>query len=142
MVNIERIWRLSSENLKVNTNIYRWDGGDEIWELDSETGVIHHFRLISRSFLNETQNEMKEVLEPLPESAVSTDIFLQSSLSDMGWSFEEYKEEVTDSSSGDESWEWTPLSHCIPANVLYQQPLPECDYGEQVEWYASEENTP
>jgi hypothetical protein len=133
MAYIERIW-YSSES---KSNLYRWDAGDEVWELDGDS--ILHYRVISRAFLNDEQTEMKEILEPLPETAIPAEIFMQGCISNMGWSMKETeKEEATDNIDID-SWDWTPLSHCIPSNVLYQSPSPICD--DPIEWYVTQESS-
>lgn len=132
MVCIERIWRSSTSE----SNIYRWDAGDEIWERDGDS--IFHYRVISRTFLNDEQTEMKEVLEPLPETAIPAEIFMQACISDMGWEQQEQEQEEDELKETD-SWDWTPISHCIPSNVLYQSP--SLIYDDPIEWYATQESS-
>ena len=132
MVCIERIWRSSPSESK----IYRWDAGDEIWERDGDS--IFHYRVISRTFLNDEQTEMKEVLEPLLETAIPAEIFMQACISDMGWDQQEQEEEQEEAKETD-SWDWTPILHCIPSNVLYQSP--SLIYDDPIEWYATQESS-
>ena len=131
MVCIERIWRSSTSE----SNIYRWDAGDEIWERDGDS--IFHYRVISRTFLNDEQTEMKEVLEPLPETAIPAEIFMQACISDMGW--EQQEQEQQGELKETDSWDWTPILHCIPSNVLYQSP--SLIYDDPIEWYATQESS-
>ena len=118
---IERVWTLSSE-LQLNTEMYRWDSGNELWELKDNT--IFHYRVISRAFLNKDNTELKEVLELLPESVLPSDIFSRSNLSTMGWTFTERKKEddtkqkEDESPTSDSSWEWSSLSEWIPSHIL------------------------
>jgi len=132
MVCIERIWRSSPSESK----IYRWDAGDEIWERDGDS--IFHYRVISRTFLNDEQTEMKEVLEPLLETAIPAEIFMQACICDMGWDQQEQEEEEEEAKETD-SWDWTPILHCIPSNILYQSP--SLIYDDPIEWYATQESS-
>jgi hypothetical protein len=129
---VERIWYLSSE---CDSIIYRWDAGDEIWELESES--MQHYRVISRSFVNESRTEMKEVLEHLPESAVPAEIFTQSYIRDMKWKYVETSACTESDTDTSDSWDWTPLHDCIPSNVLYRSPSP-VTVEDSSEWYPKQ----
>ena len=140
MVVIERLWHLSSEskaNVYGKANVYRWDGGNEIWELDSDS--IKHYRVISRNFTNESQTEMKEVLETLPETAVPMEIFNTFALHSTQWTFTQSLFEKESDEETTDSWDWTPLQDCIPPSILYMAPSPTVE--DPVEWYVKQENS-
>lgn len=135
MVYVERIWYLSSES-NVNT-IYRWDAGNELWELEND--IIYHYRLISRTFLNELETEMKEVLEPLQETAIPLEICNIYNTARTKWKYKNVTPALIESDTDTtDSWDWTPLQDCIPPSILYRPPSPILE--ESLEWYVKQEN--
>ncbi len=65
---LQRTWRLSSSSTKDSQPWVLWDMGNEMWEQKKD--VLRHFRVVDRQMIKQQEQEVKEVVEILPETPV------------------------------------------------------------------------